>query len=385
MKSQFDVFKIYKNLVYFDSAATTQKPKTVLDALLNGYVKYSFPAGRSVYRYAEETYEVVNDAKKVTSELLFGGLSEKNIFFAPSATVASNAIIHGLISAIKSDDSIAIQLDSHNSVIAPLIELQKRLKFNLHFFSYSNLEQLSKIKNLQCVFVSAVSNVTGHEINFNNLKSALNKDIFLFIDAAQLFSLRPFDSKKYSVDAIWGSSHKMYGPYGVSPVYISDRLSDKLNPIVVGGGNIEDVCANDVCLKGFPGNFSFGSINVPELYAYIVACKWVNENVYDKDRSEHLILSDLISKLKKFGYIIVSDKSSEKIATFYHPKISSHDIADKLSCDEICVRSGYFCSHLFFKKNNIPSCVRVSFGCYNLEHEIGPLVVCCKVFSCCAS
>ena len=374
MKSLFPIFKDKENFICLDSAATTQKPAVVLDALREGYMRYSFPAGRSVYRYAEESYEIINDAKEVTSRLLFGGLPEDNIFFAPSATVASNEIIHGLKDTIKSNDSVAVQLDSHNSVIAPLIELQKILKFKMYFFSYDDLKRLTKIKNLRYVFVSAISNVTGHEMRLIKLKNYISQDTFVFVDAAQLFSLKLFNSKDYYVDAIWGSSHKMYGPYGGAPVYISDRLSSKLKPTVIGGGNIEDVASDKVVLRDFPNNFSFGSVNVPEIYAYIKACKWVSENIYNTDKSSYLKLaSDLTAGLIESGYRVVSDEKSEKIITFYHPKISSHDIADKLSNENICVRSGYFCSHLFFKENKIPSCIRVSLGCYNSESELNKI------------
>jgi cysteine desulfurase/selenocysteine lyase len=374
MKSKFTFFKKNKKIIYLDNSATTQKPNIVLNAIKYGYENFCFPSGKSIYKKAENSIKIIEKTKKIISENLFIGAQKENIFFTPSATISSNILINSIFNILEENDSIAIQEDCHNSVIAPWIILYKKKNLKLIFFKNNEIESLSKVENLKCICFSLISNVTGHVFDIDKLNKIIQNDTILFADGAQFFGLNCIDLNKNKIDFLYASSHKIYGPYGVSPVFISDKFKKIIQPIVFGGGNIKNIDENKtLILKEFTDSISFGSIDIPNLYAFSKACLFVKKKIYKKNLKEKykVLINYLKEELSKNKYIkIISSENSYNILTFYHEKIHSNDIAEILSKKNICVRSGYHCSHYYFEKNKIKSTIRISIGIYNIKKEI---------------
>jgi cysteine desulfurase/selenocysteine lyase len=378
MKNLFTFFKKNKNIIYLDNAATTQKPKIVLASIKYGYENFCFPASRSIYEQAEKTYEIIENTKQIVSETLFIGADVKNIFFTPSATISSNILINSIFEILNENDSIAIQEDCHNSVIAPWIVLFKKKNLKLVFFKSNEIENLSTIKNLKCICFSLISNVTGDVFDIDKLNKTIDKNTILFADGAQFFALDFINFNKNKIDFVYASSHKMYGPYGVSPVFVSERFKQIINPTIFGGGNIKNIDENQIInLKEFPDSISFGSIDIASLYSFSKSCLFVKKNIYEKNSKEkYKKIIDLAKKelSKNKDIKIISSENAYNILTFYHEKIHSTDIALKLSKKNILVRSGFHCSHYFFEKNKIKSTIRISLGIYNNKMEIEKLI-----------
>ena len=374
LKNLFPIFDINKDLIYLDNASTTQKPKILFESLNEGYLNYSFPVGRSFYKNAEDSYEIFVKSKETVSQKIFLNAEIKNIFFGSSATVVLNTIINGLKKFIKKNDSIAVMVESHNSMIAPILKLKEEIGFKLFFFDESNLNEIFDLKNLKFLFLTGTSNTTGNEIDLKKIRNLLPENVFFIVDFAQTLSYKNVNLKDLKIDFAVGSSHKMYGPYGISPFYISERLLEKIEPTVVGGGNISEINFDKFFLKNDYEKITFGSVSVPEIFAFSKVCNFLYDYIYFNERlnsfyKESMEKFNIFFKDKK-NIKIISNEKSKKIFSFYIENLSSHDLAEKLALEKIFVRAGNLCSHLFFEKNKIPPIVRISLGCYNKDYEI---------------
>jgi cysteine desulfurase/selenocysteine lyase len=371
IKKQFPFFK-KNNICYLDSAAATQKPNILINSIAKGYKLYSFPAGKSFYKEAENSFEIILKTKKNFSNLIDTD-SYKNIFFSFSSTISSNILFEQISQILPKNAKIALPIDGHDSFLNPWINNALKFKFELFFYDKNNFESLIYKNHINLLLVSAVSHITGfifeQEYLNNILKNIKNKPLVL-IDATQLFPIKIWSLNKCHVDAIFCSAYKMYGPYGVSIVYISDFLKDKINKLNYKINNI-------INEKHLLEAISQGTINVPSIYAFNETINWTKKYIYNLEninKYKKLIidLNNFFKEKKEFK--IISDLNSINIFTFYSEKINSIDLAEKLSERNICVRTGSICAEKYCKKNNIQSVIRISLGIYNNRLDIKKLI-----------
>lgn len=374
IKKNFPFFEKNKNIIYFDTAATSQKPLEIINSIQEGYKKYSFPVEKSYYKNAEDTFEIIKETKITLSNLL--KCDYKNLFFFPTATIIANIISNLDLNKLKriknkNNIKIALPIDSHNSFISKWIEREHEKEIEIIWYLKENFIEKIKNNNPDIISITALSNLTGEIYNLEEeLKNISdiynNKKIdnpFILIDAAQYFPIKIFEIKNFKIDAIFFSSHKMYGPYGIAPAYISNRLNDLLKPII------------STEFKNIDTNISsLGSIAAPNIYSFLKTIEWMNKNIYNSNDSLNRYLEYkkeiefYLSKNKNIE--IISSKNNLNIITFYSKKKNSYDLAQELSENNICVRNGNICNDKYINFKNIPSVIRISFGYYNDEKDI---------------
>jgi cysteine desulfurase/selenocysteine lyase len=370
IKTQFPFFK-NNNICYLDNAAATQKPYALINAISKGYELYSFPAGKSFYKEAENSFEIFLKTKKNFANLI-NTESYKNIFFSFSSTISSNILFEQISQILPKNAAIAIPIDGHDSFLNPWKRNALKFKFKLFFYDQNNFESFESLvfkNNINLLLVNAISHITGFIFDQkyldNILKNIKNKPIVL-VDAAQLFPIKRWSLKECNVDAIFCSAYKMYGPYGVSAIYISDFLKDLLDKLNYKKNKISNE-------KHLLESFSQGIINIPSIYAFNEIIEWNKEYVYKSEninKQKKLVLSLNDFFKDKTNFKIISNSDSINIFTFYSQKINSIDLAEKLAQKNICVRAGNICAETYCKINNIKSVVRISLGIYNNENDI---------------
>ena len=375
-KKLFYPFRENKDLVYLDNAGTTFVPDLVAESLLKSTIEHSYPIGRSRYKKAEETtalYEFYTE--KIESILCV----EKNtLAFVSSATVASNM----LALSVHTNLSVCLCADAHFSFICPWMNKKHTLSWlfptNTGSFNYDLLEKtlIKDQPNILCL--PLVSHNFGYTINAKQVKLVVEKNsphTLIIFDACQAAGWTLLSEIITYCDGLFFSGHKSYAGHGLAVMYLSKQLQKILSPVLMGGGNIKKISyfhceANDII-----ESFHAGSKNVGFLSAYVSAHNMLQ--TYGVFQKSHNYFSQLTKKLytflKNHDYHVWSSEESSTILSFSHKTIHANDIADSLSENNICVRSGFLCSDMIHIEKKYPALIRVSLGAYSETSDIDAL------------
>jgi cysteine desulfurase/selenocysteine lyase len=301
-------------------------------------------------------------------------INQHDLCFFPSVTLGLNHIINQITKTLNQNDVIGLPINGHNSLLGPWIYAQKQYCFTIVWYDSENIETILKNNNLRYFCITSVSHITGELCNDNSIKKYLSKDTKVIVDASQLYHIHPMKSLESYIDCIIWSSHKTYGPYNIAPCYISQRLQLIVNKGFIGGGTLESLSKEKITIKEFPYNFMYGSLCVPEYYAYQHSLCFLEQHIWHTI-SYSQIIKTIQTQLKQNPDIsIISHKSSSSIVTFYHKKIHAHDIAEQCNKHNIAIRSGFLCGDIFFEHYNIPPVVRISCGYQNTPEEANNLM-----------
>ncbi len=363
-------------LVYFDNAATTQKPKQVIEAIKWFYENINANPLRSVHYLAEKATEAYEKSREKIAKFI--GAEKDEIIFVRNATEAINLVSFAL--PFSKNDTIVTTYLEHHSNLLPWLRLQKYgvkvkilgIKEDLDL----DYEELEKIENPKLIAVTHQSNVTATITDVKRIaKIAKEKGALLLLDGAQSVPHMKVNVKDLGVDFLAFSGHKMLGPFGIGVLYIKKSVFNKLNPFLEGGEMIKDVRLNHIEFADFPFFFEAGTQNIEGAFALGVAIDYLNnigmENIekYEKELTKYLY--DKIKDVEKIK--IYSGKSKEfgPLLSFNLPKIHPHDLAYLLDQKGIAVRSGFHCAQpLIEDKLKANGTARASLYFYNTKEEI---------------
>ena len=374
-------FPILKNLVYLDSAATTQKPKQVIKKISDFYAKYNSNISRGLYKLSEEATKMYNDSRKTIAEFI--NASPKEIIFTRSATESINFLSHTIDSLNLNGKEILLSEMEHHSNLIPWQQFAKRKKMELKFIKIKNdftldyedaKEKISK--NTAVLSLTHVSNSLGTINNVKFLvKLAKKYNAITIIDAAQSAPSTKIDVRDLDCDFLAFSSHKMMGPSGVGILYGKLKLLKKLKPFNFGGNMIGRVSLSGASWSSIPERFEAGTPNIEGAIGFAEAVKYINKIGIGKIEShEKELLDYAVKKLKGIEEVkIYSPKNSIGILSFNVKNIHPHDVAAILSEDNICIRAGYHCSIPLMDRLKINGTCRASFYIYNTKEDIDKL------------
>jgi cysteine desulfurase/selenocysteine lyase len=372
-------FPILKRGIYFDNAATSQKPVQVLEAVNNYYLNHNSNVHRGIHFLSEESTEIYEDTKKKFASFI-NAPDWEEIIYTKNATESLN-LSCGLC-GLKKGDKVVTTIMEHHSNFLPWQVLEKSgVRFevaNIDSEGFIDMDDLIfKAKGAKVIAVTHASNVLGtinpvEEIS----KISREEDAILVVDAAQSAPHMKIDISKIGADFVAFSGHKMLAPMGIGMLYArKDRVADK-TPLMPGGGTIEDVTDAGPVWSKMPERFEGGTPNVGGAVGLRAAVEYLEKIGMDNVRSHELSL------LKKFfslspDYLEIYGPSSPSdrtgLVSFNIPGIHSHDVADFLNGRKIAVRSGKHCAHPLHQWLGIPGSVRASFYIYNTEEEISKL------------
>ena len=384
-----------KNLVYLDSAATTQKPKEVIDSLNKYYKENNSNIHRGVHTLSQKATEDYEEARKIITNFI-GATSSKEIIFVRGATEAINLIANSYVKPLlKKNDEIIISQMEHHANIVPWQMICEEKKAKLKIIPMNNngeliIKELDKIINEKTKFIS-VNHVSNSLGTINPIRKIIQiahqSNIKIMIDGAQAVQHLKIDMNEIDADFYCFSGHKVYAPTGIGILYGKKELLEKMPPYQGGGDMIKSVTFEKTIYNDIPNRFEAGTPNISGAIALGKAIDYIthiginNITKYEKD-----LLNYATSKLNKISEIKIIGEAKEKAAviSFIIEGIHPHDIGTIMDSHGIAIRAGHHCTQPVMDYYNITATARVSFAIYNTKKDIDKLVEaikkCIKVF-----
>ncbi|MEM5811982.1 MAG: cysteine desulfurase [Candidatus Aenigmatarchaeota archaeon] len=373
-----------KPLVYFDNAATSQKPKQVIEALKEFYEKHNANVFRGVHTLSEEATEKYEEARRKIAEFI-NAENEKEIIFTRSTTEAINLVLYGYaIHNLKAGDEIISTIMEHHSNIVPWQFLQERgvkLKFvdiddkgNLKLHQYNELIT----KNTKLITVTHVSNVLGTINPIDKIeKIAHDNGALYLVDGAQSVPHLPIDVQKINCDFLVFSGHKMLGPTGIGVLYAKKEILEKMKPFNYGSEMIKEVYLDHTIFADLPLKFEAGTPNIAGAIALGVAVDYLKKiGMKNIAKHEEKLTQYTLKKMKEIEEIKIFGEAKERagVISFNLADIHPHDLATILDEDAIAVRSGHHCAMPLMNRLGVVATTRASFYLYNTKEEVDRFV-----------
>lgn len=375
-----------KNLVYFDNAATTLKPRCVIKAINKYYSEECANTHRGIhYLSNKSTYKFEQSREKVKN--FINAKHNEEIIFTYSATHALNLLAYSLAKEyLKSNDQIIISYLEHHSNLIPWQIIAKALSLTLkvcdltkdYILDIDNLQSLISSK-VKLIVVTYASNVLGSVNPIEDIIDIAHKHkIKVIIDATQYVPHGKIDVQKLDCDFLVFSGHKMYAPFGVGVLYGKKTLLEQI-PVSFGGGGMNlDVSIHNFTSLNPPYKFEAGTYDVSAVIALYDAIDYLNSQIlikafeYEKNLLEYA--KEKLININGIKMFCSNLYNSVPIISFALNGIHSHDIATILDEHGIAIRAGYHCAKPLIDYLNINSLARVSFAFYNTKNEIDYLV-----------
>ena len=407
IRKQFPIFKD-KNLRYLDNAATTQKPKAVLDAIQHYYENSNANIHRGSHKLGKRSTELWIEAHKYISEYLNAN-SYKEIIFTRNATEGLNLLANTFSKKyLKEGDIVVLTGMEHHSNIVPWMMLKDEIGFNIKYIPIKDdftldlewLENLCKKEGdkVKIVSIVHVSNVLGVRNDVKKIKDIVNEyDTKVIVDAAQSIPHLKMDVKDLDCDALVFSGHKIYGPTGIGAVYCKEDILKDL-PLYMGGGDMmKSVSLETFEVNALPWKYEAGTPDIEGGIVLMETLKWFKETVeefggYEElERYERSLAEKFINSFKglewfkvlgpremdnRCGGVVAFNiegfkfqgckKKEEEITNIK----DGNELLEFLSDNGICLRDGFHCAEPLHDRFEFGPTLRLSVGIYNTEEEV---------------
>jgi len=373
-----------KTLIYFDNAATSQTPTSVIDSISNYYKKYNANIHRGVHSVSEEATEAYESSRKKIQKHFNANLSEE-IIFTSGTTHSINIIANGYTDLLSSEDEIIVSGMEHHSNIVPwqMMVEKNHAKLNVIPLKENGELDLEHFKSIissktKVVFLNHVSNALGIINPIEEIIEISHKNgAVVLIDGAQSSAHFNVDLQKLDIDYFTASAHKLCGPTGIGFLYGKKELLKKLSPLMGGGEMISDVTFEKTTYADLPHKFEAGTPNISGAIAFGYALDYLNEigleNIYNY---ENELLDYATKSLKQIdGLKIYGDvKNKTSVISFNIENLHPYDIGSILDKFGIAVRTGQHCAQPIMDHFHISGTVRVSLSFINTKKEVDKLI-----------
>ena len=369
-----------KDLVYFDNAASTQKPQVVMDALNHYYSNDNANIHRGVHYLSQEATDKFEDTRNTVK----GFINAKNsceVTFTKGATDSINLVANGYRSLLNKGDEIIISEMEHHSNIVPwqmcCEDSGATLKVipilddgDLDMEAFENL--LSEKTKL--VAITHISNALGTINPIEEIITATHKvGAKILIDGAQATPHTSVNVQGLDVDYYCFSAHKMYGPTGVGVLYGKEALLDELPPYQGGGEMIKEVSFEKTTYADLPHKFEAGTPNIAGVVAFKASLDFITnlgiENIEKHEDQLEQYATEQLSKISGMQFIGEAKKRAA-LVSFNIEGLHSYDIGILLDKMGVAIRTGHHCAQPIMEHYKIPGTARISFAIYNTKQEI---------------
>ncbi len=378
---------INNDIAYLDSAATSQKPKMVIDAVSKYYETINSNPHRGAYSLSIEATKAYEDAREKVAKFI-NSESPNQIIFSKNATECLNLIAYSYgLDCVYENDEIVLSIMEHHSNLVPWQFVAKSKKAKLSYIYLNkdyelNDEEIKKkiTNNTRIVGITYVSNVLGTINDVEKvIKRAHEVGAIVVVDASQSIAHIKLDVQKLGADFVVFSGHKMYAPMGVGVLYGKKSLLEQMNPFLMGGDMIEYVYEQDTTYAPIPNKFEAGTQNVGAVVGLGAAIDYIEKIGYEKIQEiESKLTSYAMEQLKKMDFVeIYATKDRSKhasVISFNIKGVHPHDVASILDANGLCVRSGNHCAQPLLRSLDIDSTCRASFAVYNTKEDVDRLV-----------
>lgn len=381
-----------KPLIYLDNAATTQKPKQVIESICKYYSEYNSNIHRAVYQIAEEATEEYEKTRENIRKFINAKYSEE-IIFTRNTTESINLISYtwGRKNVKKGDKVILTEYEHHSNIVPWQVlcnERKSKINYlqvdefgNLDLNEFSNmLDEKKKNGKVKLVSLSEMSNVLGNIYPVKDIiKLSHEYNIPVIIDGAQSVPHLKTDVQDSDCDFLAFSAHKMLGPTGVGILYVKKEILEEMPPFICGGDMIKEVHKNGTVYNELPYKFEGGTPNIADVIGFNASIEYLSNIGMDNIRSHELeLVKYLYDRLKSIVDITLYGPSDAKqrggLVSFNLHGIHPHDCATVLNDYGIAIRSGHHCAQILMDKLDIVASSRASLYIYNTKDEIDILI-----------
>ena len=383
IRNDFPILKRKVNgypLVYFDNAATSQKPSKVIASITEYYENYNSNIHRGVHTVSQEATDAYENARKKIQKH-FNAKHSEEIILTSGTTHSINLVANGFTNLLNSDDEILIsELEHHSNIVPWQMMCEKNgaklnvipLKDNGELDYESFLKKLSE--RTKVVFVNHVSNALG---TINPIKKIISEShkqgAAVLIDGAQASSHLKADLQDLNVDFYTTSAHKLCGPTGIGMLYGKKEWLEKLPPYQGGGEMISEVTFEKTTYAELPNKFEAGTPNIVGAIGFGNALDYLNEVGFEKiEAYETELLDYATTRLKSIPNLKIYGEAKNKtsVISFNIGELHSYDLGTILDKYGIAVRTGQHCAQPVMDFFGISGTVRASFSFYNTKEEI---------------
>ena len=373
-----------EDLIYLDNAASTQKPKAVINAIKDYYENDHSNVHRGVHTLSVRATEAYENARVKVTEFL-NSPNNHQIIFTKGTTDSINLIATSITSLINENDEILITAMEHHSNIVPWQELCKRTGAVLKIIPINEngeilIDDYKDMVSAKTKLISVVhlSNTLGTINPIEDIiKIAKSHDVITVIDGAQAAGHLPIDVQQLDCDFYLFSGHKIFGPTGIGVLYGKEEVLNRIDPYQYGGEMILKVTFEETTYNSLPHKFEAGTPNIAGAVGIGASIDFINSLDRDLCHEYEMSLHDYaLNQLEQIDGIRIIGKSSHKsaIISFVIDGMHPHDIGTIINQKGIAVRTGHHCTMPLMDFYEIPGTVRASFSIYNNHSEIDKLI-----------
>ncbi len=398
IKEDFPIFKKYPDLVYLDNAATTHKPKVVIEAIRSFYEHFNANIHRGLYDLSQKATEIYENAHEIVAKFI-NAYSWEEIIFTRNSTEALNLLAYSIgLNYLRPGDEIVISIAEHHSNMLPWIKIAELKNAAIKMvrvdengeIDYRELESIVNEKT-KIVSITHISNVLGVINNVRRIASIAHKvGAIVIIDGAQSVPHIPIDVRALDIDFLVFSGHKMLGPMGIGVLWGKKDILIDIDPPFHGGDMVKsvDIVVKDsnivkknIVFNDLPWKFEPGTANVADAVGLVEAIKYLtkigldNIDLHEKELARYAIkrLDEYNEKITIIGSKDIVKKSG--IISFVLQGLDPQVLAYILSTKHIAIRAGFHCAqplHRYLGMNKGSD--RISFYIYNDYSDIDKFI-----------
>ena len=373
------------NIAYLDSAATTQKPMQVINAISEYYKNANANPHRGAYKLSLESTKVYDEARKKIAKFI-NAKRENQIVFTRNATESLNLIAYSYgLNNLGSKDKIVLSIMEHHSNLVPWQYVSRKTGSTLEYMYINKAGEITDeeidskiVKGTKIVGITHVSNVLGTINPIEKIiKKAHSVGAISIVDASQSVPHMKIDVQKLDADFLVFSGHKMLAPLGIGVLYAKSEILEEMKPFLFGGDMIEYVYEQNATFAEVPTKYEAGTQNVEGAVGLSAAIDYLNNIGMDKVQTiEKELTKYALEELQKLAFVTIYGFSNKQagVTSFNVNGVHPHDVASVLDSENVCIRSGNHCAQPLLRFMGLESTCRVSFYIYNTKEDVDKLI-----------
>ncbi|MDQ4142152.1 MAG: cysteine desulfurase [Actinomycetota bacterium] len=375
-----------KRLVYLDSAATSQKPRQVVDRMVRFYENENANVHRGVYELSERATAAYERARESCARFI-GATTSRSIVFTRGTTESINLVRYtwGRANIHEGDEILLTEMEHHSNLIPWQMLAQESGAVVRHIpieddgtLRLSALDELLTEKT-KLVSVNLMSNVLGTINPVRQIADAAHAvGALIMVDAAQAAPHLSFDVNELDADFLAYSAHKMCGPTGAGVLFAREHLLETMPPFHGGGEMIREVWLDRATWNEIPYKFEAGTPNIAQAVGMGAAVEYLEQLGMDAVREHEMQLTQYAMKeLEAAGAVIYGPPDVSQrggVVSFNLPQVHPHDLSTIVDQEGVCIRAGHHCAQPLMRRLDVPATARASFYIYNSEDDVDVLI-----------
>lgn len=385
VREQFPIFSHQPDLVWLDSASSTQKPRSVIETAQRFYEMGYSNIHRGLYPLSERATADFEATRDVVKRFINAGEREE-VVFTTGTTQSINLVAAGLGKLLKAGDAVLItEMEHHANIVPWQLLADKGIQVKSLYLADNGELLLDDLESqltpdVKVFAFTAVSNALGTVNPVQQMIErvrAVRPDMIILVDAAQAIAHMPIDVQAWDCDFLAFSGHKLYGPTGVGVLYGKRTWLESLPPYMGGGDMIRTVTLEKTTFNDIPYKFEAGTPNIEGVLALAPAIAFVESLGWSAIMAhEQALLAQATQALQQIdGLRIVGTAAhKEAVVSFIVDGVHPSDMATLLGYEQICLRASHHCAQPVMQRYQLPATVRASFAVYNQSRDIEKLV-----------